>query len=93
MLAKDHLGREFKSFSAMCRAYGIEVHTALARLNRGLSIKEALTRGLWSRAHTINGHTYNNVKEICRTYDISKSNMNYRIYDLGLSLEEAVNKK
>lgn len=93
MLAKDHLGRMYKSFSAMCRAYRIEVHTALARLNRGLSLEETLTRKPWSREHVINGHIYSSVDEICKAYGIPRKNMEYRIYELGLSLEEAVNKK
>ena len=93
MLVRDHLGKTYKSFSAMCRAWGIERVTVEKRLERGLSIAEALTRKQWSREHVINGHTYSNVDEICKAYGIARSNMEYRIYDLGLSLEEAVNKK
>lgn len=93
MLAKDHLGRTYKSFAAMCRAWGLDSRTVGKRLDRGLSIEDALTRKQWSREHIINGHTYSNVDEICKAYGIARKNMEYRLYELGLSLEEAVNKK
>ena len=93
MLAKDHLGRTYKSFAAMCRAWGVISATVAARLDRGLSIEEALTKKSWSREHVINGHTYSSVDEFCKVYDISRRKMYYRIYELGLTLEEAVNKK
>ena len=40
----DHLGNTFESISAMCRAYGIERKTYMKRIERGMSIKEALTK-------------------------------------------------
>ena len=64
--------------------------TVAKRLDRGLSIEEALTRKQWSRAYIIDEHIYSSVDEICKAYGISRKNMEYRIYDLGLSLEEAV---
>ena len=91
MLARDHLGKTYKSFAAMCRAWGVEVHTASARLNRGLSIEETLTRKSWSREHIINGCTYSSIDEVCKEFGISRRKMEYRIYELGLSPEEAVN--
>lgn len=92
MIAKDHLGKTYKSFSDMCKAWGVIDSTVAARLERGLSIKEALTKKPWSREHVVNGHTYKNVTEVCKAYGISRRKMNYRLYELGLSLEEAVNK-
>lgn len=92
MLARDHLGKTYKSFSAMCRAWGVGRVTVEKRLERGLSMEEALTRKQWSREHIINGHAYSNVDEVCKAYGIAKRNMYYRLYELGLSLEEAVNK-
>ena len=92
MLARDHLGRTYKSFSAMCRAWRVGRVTVIKRLERGLSIAEALTRKPWSREHIINGHIYSNVDEVCKAYGIARKNMEYRLYELGLSLEEAVNK-
>ena len=93
MLAKDHLGRTYKSFSDMCKAWKVIDSTVAARLDRGLSIEEALTKKPWSREHVVNGHTYSNMNEICRAYGISRRQMDYRLYELGLSLEEAVNRK
>ena len=93
MLAKDHLGRTYKSFAAMCRAWGVVSRTVATRLDRGFSMEEALTRKHWSREHVVNGHIYSSVAEICKAYGISRRKMEYRIYELGLTLEEAVNKK
>lgn len=92
MLAKDHLGRTYKSFAAMCRAWGVVSRTVATRLDRGFSMEEALTRKQWSREHIVNGHTYSSIDEICKVYGISRIQMYYRLYELGLSLEEAVNK-
>lgn len=93
MIAKDHLGKTYKSFSDMCKAWKVIDSTVAARLERGLSIEEALTKKPWSRELVVNGHTYSSVNEICRTYGISRRQMDYRLYELGLSLEEAVNRK
>lgn len=40
--AKDHLGNEYESLSAMARAYGITPSTLFARLKRGDGIRRAL---------------------------------------------------
>ena len=41
-LARDHLGREFPSISAMAEAWGLPRHTVYARLLRDWSIQRAL---------------------------------------------------
>lgn len=42
-LSKDHLGNVYESFEAMCKAWGLKVGMVYARLNRGWSVKKALT--------------------------------------------------
>ena len=39
----DHLGNKYESFSAMCRAYDINICTVNTRLERGWSLEKALT--------------------------------------------------
>lgn len=40
---QDHLGNQYKSFSDMCKAYGVNRTTVCARLDAGASLEEALT--------------------------------------------------
>jgi len=41
---KDHLGNEYDSFSAMCKAYNIMPATLKTRLQGGMPLEEALTK-------------------------------------------------
>ncbi len=41
--ARDHLGKDYVSLSAMARAYGLSPHALYSRLNRGKQLKDALT--------------------------------------------------
>lgn len=41
--ATDHTGREFRSVSAMCAAWGIAPDVYCSRLRRGMNVKEALS--------------------------------------------------
>ena len=41
-LCMDHLGKIYKSFSAMCRAYGKNAFTVRYRMESGMDLKEAL---------------------------------------------------
>ena len=43
-ICKDHLGNEYESITYMCEAYGKNVCTVRARMNRGMSLEEALTK-------------------------------------------------
>lgn len=78
---KDHNGIEYESFSAMCTAHNLPNNTVRNRLDRGWSLKDALTisnkpsgRKLihdkeWSD-HL--GNKYNSVREMCDNYGISE---------------------
>ncbi len=39
---KDHMGNQYPSISAMCRAYNISRDSFMSRKNKGLSIEECL---------------------------------------------------
>lgn len=45
--AKDHLGKEYPSITAMCSAYNIDYRRFRARMISGYSLKDALTRPLF----------------------------------------------
>lgn len=40
---RDHLGNQYKSFNAMCKAYDLNPSTVKARLKGGMPLEEALT--------------------------------------------------
>jgi hypothetical protein len=41
---KDHLGNQYKSFNAMCKAYNLNPATVKTRLKGGMPLEEALTK-------------------------------------------------
>ena len=41
---RDHLGNQYKSFNAMCKAYDLNPYTVKARLKGGMLLEEALTK-------------------------------------------------
>lgn len=50
MIAKDHLGKTYKSLVAMARAWGISYSTLISRLDLGWTVEDALTRPVGYRA-------------------------------------------
>lgn len=44
---RDHEGRYFKSFTAMCAFHGVNKGTFFYRLNRGLSMEMCLSQEKW----------------------------------------------
>ena len=42
-MVKDHLGKEYRSTAAMCRAYDIGLMTFRGRIKSGWQLKDALT--------------------------------------------------
>lgn len=41
---KDHLGNVYYTFTDMCKVWGVNYYTFIARLNKGLSIEECLKK-------------------------------------------------
>lgn len=78
---KDHLGREYPSMNAMCKAYNQPHNTVRNRLSRGWSLEEALTimdksttkrrtpKKIWTD-HL--GNKYPSVNAMCKQYNISE---------------------
>ena len=94
--AKDHLGHKFKSISAMCRFWNIKVGLVFDRLERGLSIKDALTTAVRAgRSVQIKdylGHEFSSIQKMCSAHNIKYKTF-YRRLKRGLSLKEALSNK
>ena len=72
MIAKDHLGKTYKSLAAMARAWGILYSTLISRLDLGLTVENALTRPVGFKAcckdHT--GKEFSNAREMAKAWGI-----------------------
>jgi hypothetical protein len=89
---EDHLGNKFPSKSAMCKHYGLSSNTLDKRLKDGLTLKEALTKGVSPFAYSIHDHHgqgYQNVNSMCRHYNIDPDLFTTRLRN-GWTLEEAL---
>lgn len=71
--ARDHLGRDYPSMTAMFRAWGVPPDTAFARLKSGRSIEETLT--MKGRVRDHEGRWFTSHKAMCVFH-----NVNYETY-------------
>ena len=79
--ARDHLGRDYPSMSAMFRAWGWDVNCAFAKLSGGkVSIKELLTRSYKREEFSNNrsckdhlGNEFKSLKDLCRHWKVDYS--------------------
>ena len=98
----DHLGNKYRSLSLMARTYGIKPITLRDRLERGWSVKEALTTPIDTSTHrkTVNvegikvqdhkGVWYNSYYELAKAYGLTISTLYGRLVRLGWSIEKAL---
>lgn len=98
----DHLGNKYRSLSLMARTYGIKLITLRDRLERGWSIREALTtpvdtstlrktvnvKGIKVQDHK--GVWYNSYYELAKAYGLTISTLYGRLVRLGWSIEKAL---
>ena len=75
IVCKDHKGIEYPSVVKMCEAYGICRATYQKRIERGLSVEEALT-GPKTLGHANKcvdhlGNEYPSESQMCKAYDIN----------------------
>ena len=95
ILAKDHLGREYKSLSAMARQWGIPVNTFMTRIAvLGWTIEKALTTPIGDNAQhkkpiTYKGVKYDSLGEFATAMGIKKD-LVYSRYKAGYTPEEIV---
>ena len=97
-----HLGNKYRSLSLMARTYGIKPITLRDRLERGWSVREALTTPIDTSTHrkTVNtegvrvqdhkGVWYNSYYELAKAYGLTISTLYGRLVRLGWSIEEAL---
>ena len=98
----DHLGNKYRSLSLMARTYGIKPITLRNRLERGWSVREALTtsvdtpahRKTWSvegiKVQDHKGVWYNSYYELAKAYGLTISTLYGRLVRLGWSIEKAL---
>lgn len=87
----DHLGQEYSSERAMCKAYNVHFTTFRGRIKNGCSIKDALTLPPNHRLIVKDylGNEYPNVSAMCKAYNISATTFRGRIKN-GWALEKAL---
>ena len=89
MIAKDHLGKTYKSLAAMARAWGVLYIRLVSRLDLGWSIEDALTRPAGYRAcckdHT--GKEFSNAREMAKAWGIPPA-IYYERKHNGWSIEQ-----
>jgi len=92
---KDHLGRNYVTFSSMCKAYGIVPKTLNCRLKSGWSLERALTEKLHNMSprgkvvKSFEGLKFKSKIAMLKHYGICKSTYERRIkygYDQRASL-------
>ena len=98
----DHLGNKYRSLSLMARTYGIKPITLRDRLERGWSVREALTVPVDTSTHRKNvnvegirvqdhkGVWYNSYYELAKAYGLTISTLYGRLVRLGWSIEKAL---
>ena len=90
----DHLGKEYKSLSAMCNTYGVKISTFKSRIRRGWKLKDALTipadiKNQNRKALDHFGVSYRNGAGMCHSYGINQSTFYTRI-SANWGLEQAL---
>jgi hypothetical protein len=71
----DHLGTVFVSMNEMCKHWGIKNQTYRARLSRGYTKEEALTKRQKNPKIVIDfaGNKFSSIEKMCQHYQISQS--------------------
>lgn len=93
MIAKDHLGKTYKSLAAMARAWGILYVTLTSRLDLGWTVEDALTRPAGYRACCKDhlGNEFESIKAMAEYWGLPDTTIRARLAR-GVSLEEALTK-
>lgn len=87
---RDHTGKTYQTQSDMCQSYGIELGTYQRRLERGWSIKKALTEPVEPVIYKDPfGHVFPELKDMLKHYNV-KSSAWYERIKTGHTVEEAL---
>ncbi len=87
----DHLGTHYKSEAQMCRAYHIPLMTYRRRLERNMSLEEALTipSGSCNSVTDHEGTVFPTVSALCRHWGVTTEKYNRKIRQ-GCTIEQAL---
>lgn len=90
---KDHLGNEYPSINAMCRAYGITKTTLRARLELGWTLEQILSHPE-NNSHLIKcvdhlGNEFTSQKDMLAFHNVSHATYKHRL-NAGCSMEQAL---
>lgn len=90
-ICKDHTGREFKSQAEMCRYWNVEQSTFLFRLDKGMSLAEALTKeSIRNKTYEgPDGRQFESLTAMCNAYGISIDTYKERL-NRGFTVSEAL---
>jgi hypothetical protein len=89
----DHLGNEFPSISAMCRHYNTNSSSYKYKLDKGLSLEEALTKSS-PMAICVTDHLGNkfpSISAMCKYWNISDNSYKKRMHQ-GWTMKDALTK-
>lgn len=94
IISKDHLGNMFPTMKAMCEHWGQSYSTVSCRLERGLSMKEALTMKpkRFGKEVVINKKRYPSHAEACRALGLNYRTFCTYLYKLRKRPEDIINK-
>ena len=91
-------GKEYKSITALAKAYGCNYDIVRQRLKRGISVEDALSKERISREHTgkkiigPDGKEYDGIKSLSEAYECNYNTVRYRLKQ-GMSLKDALSKE
>ena len=79
---EDHLGNKYETLKEMCETYGVSTSMYRSRINKGMSVEEALTKERIDRSmKTVDyvGNGFNSIRKMHKSYDIPVCTYEYRI--------------
>lgn len=79
---EDHLGNKYETLKDMCATYGISTSMYRSRINRGMSVRDALTKEKADRSIKsvdYKGNEFSSLKKMCESYKVSVGTYEYRI--------------
>jgi hypothetical protein len=91
----DHLGNKFDSEFHMARHYGQKYECLMSRLQKGMSLEEALTikpkKGRWLTITDHKGNVFRSIRDLADYYGLSRTLVQSR-YQQGLPIEKILHK-
>lgn len=83
----DHLGDEFETIKDLAKFHGKTTNSIYQKLQRGYTIKEALTGRFKAKDHL--GNSYKNLTQMAKAYGLPIYLLSKRL-DAGYTIEEAL---